>query len=115
MAHRKNFSHKQRNAILRDSETNKVIKCACGKPAQHIHHIKPVCEGGTDSPDNLRLLCQKCHTDLHSKAGDFSTWGRKGGIVTASKGVSLRNLKQFRGRPEYLAWYLEHNEKEAGN
>lgn len=27
----------------------------------HVDHIKPVAEGGTDDPANLRLLCGKCH------------------------------------------------------
>lgn len=27
----------------------------------HVDHIKPVIEGGTDDPENLRLLCGQCH------------------------------------------------------
>jgi 5-methylcytosine-specific restriction endonuclease McrA len=26
-----------------------------------IDHIRPLSEGGSDSPDNLRLLCRNCH------------------------------------------------------
>ena len=26
-----------------------------------VDHIRPVIEGGTDHPNNLRLLCHKCH------------------------------------------------------
>lgn len=30
-------------------------------PEWHVDHIKPCAEGGTDDPDNLRLLCGRCH------------------------------------------------------
>ncbi len=30
-------------------------------PEWHVDHIKPVSEGGTDDPNNLRLLCGECH------------------------------------------------------
>ena len=30
-----------------------------------VHHIKPVCEGGDDSPENLISLCHDCHMKRH--------------------------------------------------
>lgn len=30
-------------------------------PDWNVDHIKPVAEGGTDDPANLRLLCGRCH------------------------------------------------------
>ena len=30
-----------------------------------VHHIRPVSEGGSDSPDNLITLCHNCHTKRH--------------------------------------------------
>lgn len=40
-------------------------KCAqCGEdfvPRLQVDHIKPVAEGGTDSLDNLQVLCHNCH------------------------------------------------------
>lgn len=32
--------------------------------AWEVDHIKPVAEGGTDDPRNLRLLCVPCHRDV---------------------------------------------------
>ena len=32
----------------------------------HVHHIKPISEGGLDDVDNLRVLCKDCHMNLHS-------------------------------------------------
>lgn len=29
--------------------------------AGEVDHILPLCEGGWTGPDNLRLLCQRCH------------------------------------------------------
>jgi predicted restriction endonuclease len=48
-------------------------KCAdekCGKRCNatrdlHIHHIKPVSEGGEDTIDNLILLCGNHHRLIH--------------------------------------------------
>lgn len=31
------------------------------EPEWHVDHIKPIAEGGTDDPANLRLLCGRCH------------------------------------------------------
>lgn len=104
---RKSFSSKQRNQFLKDASTGVTIKCSCGNPAKHIHHIVPVCKGGTDDSSNLEMLCQTCHVALHSANNDFAQWGKKGGQATAAKKTSFRNLKQFRGRPDYLIAYVQ--------
>ena len=35
----------------------------CGAPADHVDHIAPVIDGGTDHPANLRALCARCNLD----------------------------------------------------
>lgn len=40
------------------------------KPAEHVHHIKPLEKGGTNEADNLMSLCKSCHSKLHAKRGD---------------------------------------------
>lgn len=96
---RKSFTPKQRQNFLKDAVTGKSIKCSCCKHrnAVHIHHNVPVCEGGTDDPCNLIMLCEKCHVAHHSAAGDFKSWGKQGGQKTAASMKSFRNLPQFRG------------------
>lgn len=39
----------------------------------HVHHIRPVSEGGLGAKDNLALLCPNCHSIVHliRKQGDF--------------------------------------------
>ena len=37
---------------------------------QHIHHIKPLSEGGTNDFSNLMALCKSCHSRLHGEHGD---------------------------------------------
>lgn len=45
--------------------------CAhCGNPPTllnplELHHVLPLADGGTDHPDNLRLLCRHCHGTQH--------------------------------------------------
>lgn len=33
----------------------------CGEWAEHIDHVVPVCQGGTDAPDNLVASCASCN------------------------------------------------------
>jgi hypothetical protein len=47
-------------------------KCQfCGKDfkgqSSHIHHIKPRSQGGNNRPNNLSILHEKCHDELHKK------------------------------------------------
>jgi len=39
-------------------------------PAELVHHIKPLADGGTNDPDNLESLCWSCHSRHHAKHGD---------------------------------------------
>lgn len=68
----------------------------CGNPATDYHHVIYRCNGGHDGRENLIPLCKSCHTEHHSKLGDFSRWGRLGGKASASKLYFLWTLKQFR-------------------
>lgn len=38
--------------------------------AEHIHHIKPLSEGGTHDERNLMALCRPCHSRIHAERGD---------------------------------------------
>ena len=42
--------------------------------AEHVHHVRPLTEGGTHDEDNLMALCKKCHSKIHAERGD--RWGR---------------------------------------
>lgn len=37
----------------------------CGKPAQHLHHVRARHLGGSNLPENLVSLCEGCHTCVH--------------------------------------------------
>jgi hypothetical protein len=91
---------------IKDAITGVSIKCqcGCGRVARHVHHIKPRCQGGTDHPNNILLLCQKCHVAHHSKQGDFSRWGKMGGEITAQTMKSIPNLRQFQGEAGRARW-----------
>ena len=41
---------------------------------EHIHHIKPLAEGGTHDEENLMALCKSCHSRIHTKGSN--SWGR---------------------------------------
>lgn len=39
----------------------------CGRPTEEIHHIVPLCKGGSHSKSNLMALCSDCHKKIHEK------------------------------------------------
>lgn len=103
---------------LKDANGQSIpCQCGCRRVARHIHHIKPRCEGGSDHPNNLLHLCQRCHIAHHSKKGDFAQWGKQGGAVTAQKMVSIPNLVQFRGekgKQRLEAWLNKQADAQMG-
>lgn len=38
-------------------------------PAQEVHHIKPLSQGGTNAEDNLMSLCTSCHSKITAREG----------------------------------------------
>lgn len=55
--------------ILRNKK-NKIVNnlCeVCGKEKSYcMHHIFPLCKGGTNKKSNLIAICKKCHKKIHS-------------------------------------------------
>lgn len=39
----------------------------CGAPAEHVDHIMPRCQGGTDDHDNLVAACAACNLHKHAR------------------------------------------------
>lgn len=92
-------------------------QCGCRRVARHIHHIIPRCKGGTDHPNNLLFVCNRCHTKIHSEAGDFKRWGQQGGYITAANLSGFRNLVQFRGadgEKRFEAWLNKRANQQMG-
>ena len=43
-------------------------------PAQEVHHIRPLSQGGTHDFDNLMSLCTSCHSEITAREG--GRWGK---------------------------------------
>lgn len=88
-------------AIKRDG-----FKCSeCGKDKNlRVHHVKPVCYGGSDSLDNLITLCQKCHVSKHISNRN-STISFKVQDATAQR-IRIFLIKTHRSS-RYLGKFLE--------
>lgn len=53
-------------------------KCAlCGKPIEHHHHIVPRSHGGSNRPENIVGLCNKCHDGVHTGNLSLFAFGEK--------------------------------------
>ena len=39
-------------------------------PAEEVHHIKPLSQGGSNTDDNFMSLCKSCHSSISAESGD---------------------------------------------
>lgn len=71
-------------------------KCKTKKGKLHVHHIVFRSNGGTDSPENLIVLCPACHNKVH--AGEFEIKGIRSKTKHATEvGIVKSQLKKFFG------------------
>jgi 5-methylcytosine-specific restriction protein A len=42
--------------------------CGCGRPAEDVHHVKPISEGGAPfDPANMQALAHDCHSRVTNR------------------------------------------------
>lgn len=81
------------------------------EPILRIHHIIYRSEGGTDAPDNLITLCDKCHTPANHKKGKFLyDWMIEGHKVKKFKDSTFMSMVRWR-----LVNYLKEQLNCEGN
>lgn len=52
-------------------------KCrSCGRAGAEVHHLVYRSRGGDHDPNNLALLCQRCHEDIHAHLIEVRFGGR---------------------------------------
>lgn len=84
--HRDN--HKCQNPNCQNKVKEKILE---------VHHIKFKHMGGTDSPNNLIALCNKCHTSPNHKQGKFLyDWCTEGKKVRGFKDTTFMNIVRWR-------------------
>ncbi|MBS4008076.1 MAG: HNH endonuclease [Clostridium sp.] len=44
-------------------------------PAQEVHHVKPLSQGGTNDYGNIRATCTSCHSSITAREG--GRWQRR--------------------------------------
>jgi hypothetical protein len=47
----------------------------CTRQAEHAHHMRRRSQGGGDTPDNLLIVCSRCHTDIHANPAEAARRG----------------------------------------
>ena len=45
-----------------------------GRNTLEVHHINEVKDGGEDSPENLWVVCSRCHKMIHQRRRDFADY-----------------------------------------
>jgi 5-methylcytosine-specific restriction endonuclease McrA len=64
----------------RDGNTCKLCYSEIKEKEKQVHHIIPVSENGLDTLENLILLCNQCHTEVHKK-GHENYYGKFGAYI----------------------------------
>jgi len=91
-------------------------KCACcgsiieEMSGTEVHHMRPRSEQGTDEPNNLKLLHQSCHEELHSV---FTRSQMAQMMNLKFNYVKLCNVEHFRKNPSILSDFLKIGKKIA--
>lgn len=72
------FSNIREYVLYRDKHTCQNPKCKnkAKKPILNVHHIRFQVNGGTDKPNNLITLCDKCHTNSKHNSGILYEWDK---------------------------------------
>ncbi len=60
---KKGSTNAQNYVLCRDRHTCKACKKKTGQ--MHVHHVVWRSDGGSDTPENLITLCEKCHLKAH--------------------------------------------------
>ena len=89
----------------------------------HVHHILFRSNGGTDSPDNLIVLCEVCHNELHAKVDSQAeshklTKKHRANTTDATQvstvSSALRNSKVVGKFEETFGYITKFNREEMG-
>lgn len=54
----------ERRSLVRDRNNYGCAECGVGDML-HLHHRRPIRQGGTHRLDNLVVLCASCHSEAH--------------------------------------------------
>jgi 5-methylcytosine-specific restriction endonuclease McrA len=57
-----------RRAVL-ERDGHACVRCGATENLR-VHHAEPVADGGTNDEENLFVLCDPCHVELHRAARD---------------------------------------------
>jgi hypothetical protein len=52
---------------IRNRDLKQCAGCGRMNVELHVHHIKPLSNGGLNSKDNLITLCRECHQAIHGE------------------------------------------------
>lgn len=87
-------------------------KCKTKKGKLHVHHVVFRSNGGTDSPENLIVLCSDCHDKLHK--GEFEIKGIRSKTKHATDvGILKSQLeKQFGDFEETFGYQTKFNREQ---
>lgn len=90
-----------------------TLKDGAGRPHSEVHHVRPLHEGGSDTRDNMLVLCPRHHAEFDYGAmlvaesgGVVGRGAREGDRIAFREGHSLAPanvIHAMKGMPEELA------------
>lgn len=112
------FGNAKAACLNRDNYTCQC--CGTKKGTLHVHHIVYRSQGGTDTLDNLIVLCEKCHKMLHEgKLLEFEIklkGKKKGQLKHATQMNSIRKqlLRHYPEAIETFGFITKENRQKLG-
>ena len=79
MSKNRSVDHGRMMAYIKDNKIKRCELCGSTKGLE-VHHILPICAGGSDTEDNYIALCFSCHAKLTPRS-QLIRVGMNGGVI----------------------------------
>lgn len=112
------FDNMRAYVLSRDNYTCQC--CKTKKGSLHIHHIVYRSNGGSDTSENLVVLCEKCHSKLHAgelKEFEAKLVGKKKGLLSHATQMNIVRSQLLQRHSDYIETYgyiTKHNRQNLG-
>lgn len=83
----------ERRDLVGDRDMHSCTQCGVGNRL-HLHHKRPIHEGGTHRLDNLILLCPYCHSQAHGGIKFKEQWSPPASDEATSLQQKIANIQQ---------------------
>lgn len=86
-----------------------ICQCCYRTESIEVHHIEPLCDGGSDEPDNMICLCAPCHFLVPDDPDVFLDYqksrGATGRLILADLLMEMSKIYPDTSIKDVFTWY----------